>query len=161
MGVVILLAVPLALLFMTLSNQWSLDGFAAGYVVGAAVLSITGIYPAQTNVKRLPHQLFWLAIYVVQLGWNILLSSIDVARRVLDPRLPVNPGEVVVSTQDKSMLKAALSAHIITVTPGEMVIDMDDNEMVVHTLDVEITQHTINQAQASRLKMLRRILGEE
>ncbi|MDI9637068.1 Na+/H+ antiporter subunit E [Geitlerinema splendidum] len=106
-------------------------------------------------------------VYIVQLFVDILISSVDVARKVLDPRLPINPGTVVVPTQDPkdSAMIAALSAHAITVTPGEMVegfIEGDgETRMIIHTLDIDETQRSAAEKQAKRLELLRRIVGEE
>lgn len=162
-----LYALPLAVLFMTLSNQWRIDGFIVGYIVGIIIMALIGDRSAQTNLRSLPRQLYWLAAYVARLGWSILLSGFDVTRRVLDPRLPVEPGEVVISTHDRdgNMMISALSAHAITVTPGEMVQDFTNVDgqmhMIVHTLDVKATSERIDQEQIDRMNLLKRIRGEE
>jgi multicomponent Na+:H+ antiporter subunit E len=164
---VLLFALPLSLLFVTLSDQWTLDGFLVGYVIGAAVMLLIAGRRHRVRGQRLPSQLFWFGVYFVKLSWNIFLSGFDVARRVLDPRLPINPGTVAIPVQDekRSLWISALSAHAITVTPGEMVegfIEIDGRpHFVIHTLDVAHTERTGHQAQAARLKMLRRITGED
>jgi multicomponent Na+:H+ antiporter subunit E len=66
-----------------------------------------------------------------------------------------------VPTQDEthSASIAALSAHAITITPGELVVDFDGAKvMYVHCLDTEATSKTADPAQAARLKLLRRVL---
>lgn len=163
---VALYAVPLAVLFQTVSNQWSIAGFVLGYIVSIGILVMLGITPGRIELLKLPAQLFQLVRYILGLGWDIFLSGFDVARRVLDPRLPINPGEVLVSTQDpkQGVVVAALSAHAITVTPGEMVEDFQIVDgvmhMVVHTLDVEGSSAKIDEEQARRLKLIRSIAGE-
>jgi multicomponent Na+:H+ antiporter subunit E len=164
---VLLFALPLALLFVTLSDQWTLDGFLAGYAIGAAVMLLIAGRRHRVRWQRLPSQVFWLAVYALQLSRDIMLSGFDVARRVLDPRLPINPGTVTIPVQDDkhSLWISALSAHAITVTPGEMVEGFTEIDgqphFVIHTLDVAQTERTGYQAQAARLKMLRRITGED
>jgi multicomponent Na+:H+ antiporter subunit E len=120
---------------------------------------VIGVRIEGFNWKTLPVQVFWLVVYIVQLSWSILLSSVDVARRVLDPRLPIQPGEIIVPTQDSHPLIGALSAHAITAAPGEMVIDLNEHEMIVHTLDVEATRGRIDAEQTNRMQLLRRIMG--
>jgi multicomponent Na+:H+ antiporter subunit E len=98
----------------------------------------------------------------VTLGHDIWLSSVDVARRVLNPDMPLNPGILRVDTQDEdeSDITAAFSAHGITITPGELVVDFDGSlTMYVHCLDMEESAKHAVAAQARRLKLLRRIIG--
>lgn len=161
-----LYAIPLSVLFVTLSDQWSLAGFLVGYAVSVVVMFLADDAPGQVNVARLPGQLLWMVVYILQLAWDILLSGFDVARRVLDPRLPINPGELVVSSRDPKarVLMAALSAHAITVTPGEMVEDFEERDgeicMRVHTLDVDDTRQRIEEEQDKRISLLRRVMGD-
>lgn len=55
---------------------------------------------------------------------------------------------------------AALSAHGITVAPGELVVDFEDSHiMLVHCLDAEEAAKSIFEAQARRLRLFERILG--
>lgn len=159
-------AVPLAIIFMTLSDQWSLGGLVTGMVLGAGIVLLLVDRRAPMRPGQLPSQLFWLLAYVARLALDILLSGIDVARRVLSPRLNVNPGELEVSTQDpaNNMLISALSAHAITTTPGEVVEDFAERSgqttMLVHALEVDASAKSIHQAQTRRLRLLRRIHGD-
>lgn len=163
---VLLYALPLALLFVTLSDQWTLDGFLAGYGIGAAIMLLLAGRSHRVRWQRLPAQVFWFGIFIIQLSWNIFMSGFDVARRVLDPRLPITPGIVLIPVQDakRSVWISALSAHALTVSPGEIVkgfTEVDgEPHFIVHTLDVPQTERTGREAQAARLRMLRRITGE-
>lgn len=168
MAVRLLYALPLALLFMTMSDQWTLGGLLVGYAAGVGILLIVGgELPSRVKWGRLPLQFVWLVIYIVRLAWEIMLSSFDVARRVLDPNLPINTGEVVVPLHDDEnrIAIAALSAHAITVTPGEMTVDFKtiDGEtyMVVHTLDVDATSKNGEREQIKRSTLLQRIMGDD
>ncbi len=160
-------SLPMSLLFMTLSDQWTLDGFILGFVVGLVTLLLIGDRRDPVNIVRLPGRLLWFVRYVVGLAWAILLSGLDVARRVLDPRLPVQPGEFTISTQDKSrdVLLSALSAHAITVTPGEMVEDFEEGDgetlMVIHTLDIDATTANAEREQTNRITTLKRIARKD
>ena len=163
MGVMAVLAVPMAVLWMVVSSSVSLEGLLVGYVLGFAVLYMLKIENIQVNRRKLPDQIAAFFIYVVTLARDILNSSIDVARRVLDPALPLDPGIIAVATQDEeeSDFTAAFSAHGITITPGELVIDFEGSHtMYVHCLDVEASAKTANQAQTKRLRLLRRIMGK-
>ncbi|MEQ8676600.1 MAG: Na+/H+ antiporter subunit E [Aggregatilineales bacterium] len=159
-------AVPFALIFMTMSNQWEITGLIVGYLFGLATLLLIGEMPGRIVWGRLPFQLFWLMVYITWLVWEILLSGFDVARRVLDPKLPIHPGELVVPIQDEEerVIVSALSAHAISVTPGELVIGFSvidgKNHMIVHSLDIDVSRQQVEQSQTKRLKLLKRIMGD-
>lgn len=166
MGQILLLAFPMSIGWVILTNQLALDNLILGYLIGVGILLLVRAERDTLKVARLPSQLFWLGVYVLRLGWDILRSSIDVALLVLRPRLSINPGFERVSTQDPTQdpLIGAISAHAITITPGEMVVDFDENDptiMVVHCLDIESARKTLNHDQSERLKLIKRILGHD
>jgi multisubunit Na+/H+ antiporter MnhE subunit len=154
---VLLLAVFPALGWVILTQQVNLAGLLIGYVIGAGLV---GMMMTRTerrfNPRSLPRQAFGLLVYIVVLLWDIWNSGIDVLFRVIGMR-PVNPGILRVSVQDESEIVAGLSAHGITITPGQLVVDFDEQQGVVyvHCLDVEANIPKIEQEQSRRLKYLR------
>ena len=69
----------------------------------------------------------WLLVEIVK-------SNIDVVRRVLDPRLPIERSIIRVPTGDMSPLRETIYANAITLTPGTVSLDVGDGEVVVHAL---------------------------
>lgn len=158
---VFLLAVPLALIWMMLTQQINLAGFILGYVIGVILVGLAFQRTSRRfNPVTLPKQALALVVYVVVLLWDILLSGIDVVLRIIGVR-PVNPGIIRVSLQDKSEVIAALSAHGITITPGQLVVDFDEQEQVVyiHCLDIDFSAPKVDAEQTRRLRYLRRFLA--
>ncbi len=72
----------------------------------------------------------WLAVEVVK-------SNIDVARRILDPALPIRPTLVRVPCSQRTDLGRVIFANSITLTPGTVSIDLDDTHVTVHALTAE------------------------
>jgi len=81
----------------------------------------------------------------IDLGWRIVpywlwllaeivKANLDVARRVLDPKLPISPTLVRVKTRQTSDLGRVIFANSITLTPGTVSLDYDRGEIVVHAL---------------------------
>jgi multicomponent Na+:H+ antiporter subunit E len=158
----LILAVPFAVAWMFVTSQLSLGSFVVGLVLGFAVMLLLKSSQTKLSVRQLPDQLWALLIYSVTLCRDIWLSSVDVAKRVLNPDLPMNPGILAVPTQDPNESEAisAFSAHGITITPGELVVDFEGKHiMYVHCLDVEASSQSAHIAQTKRLKLLNRILG--
>jgi multicomponent Na+:H+ antiporter subunit E len=157
---VAILALPVAALWVLVTDRLSLESFAVGYVLGIVVALVLGGRSARLRPRRIPAQMVELLLYSVTMIRDILLSSFDVARRVVDPKLPLASGIIEVDTEEDDTMIAALSAHSITVTPGEMVVDFGGNRrMFVHCLDVNEAAETLQNAQARRAARFRRILG--
>lgn len=159
----VLLAVPMAFLWVIISNSVSLGSFVVGYGLGFAILFMIKLEHVSLERNKLPDQLKALGIYVVTLVRDIWNSSVGVARLVLNPELPINPGIVPVALQEEnaSDFVAAFSAHGITITPGELVVDFEDNHtMYVHCIDVEASAKTLDRDQTRRLRLLKRIEGK-
>jgi len=74
--------------------------------------------------------IFWLLI-------QIFKSNIDVARRVLNPRMPISPEIIKFKSELKSDLALTTLATSITLTPGTLTIDIIDDYFYVHCLSIE------------------------
>ncbi len=163
-----IIALPMAAIWVVLTNIVTLESFALGWAVSYGLLYLVPIQPVELNIKRLPAQVFWGMVYLLRLCWDIFYSSIDMARRVLDPRLPINPAIITISTGDdsNSPIVSALSAHAITITPGELVtgFDVDENGqtiMYVHAIDQQASGKQMATDQAQRLQLIQRIMGRD
>ena len=67
----------------------------------------------------------------------MLKANFDVARRVIAPSLPINPGIVTFKTKLKSDYAQMVLANSITLTPGTLSIDIIDDTFYVHWIDVK------------------------
>jgi multicomponent Na+:H+ antiporter subunit E len=164
MGNIFGLALPIALVWMLLTSRFNWQGFILGYALGLIILFF--FRPARIPIRwrRVPGQLWALLIYGLTLYRDILLSGLDIARRVLSKDMRLSPGVVALEMQDpdKNALVAALSADAISLTPGELVIEIEENTVLyVHTLNLERTSKYMTADQAKRLRLLNRILGRE
>lgn len=75
--------------------------------------------------------------YIGWLSWQIIRANLDVARRIIDPRLPIRPGLVEIEASQRSELARVIHANSITLTPGTVTVDLDGNRLTVHTLSSE------------------------
>jgi multicomponent Na+:H+ antiporter subunit E len=160
----LVLALMISVVWMIVTNTLTLESFFVGFIVG--LVSVLLVRPQGVHIRlvRLPVQLFYLVVYLGILLRDILLSGIDVARRVLSPDMRLSTGIIAVDTQDETnnMLIAALSSDVITLTPGELVVEVTDQHiMFVHCLDVSASLTRADRQQAQRVRLFRRILGRE
>ena len=81
--------------------------------------------------------LLFTPIYLLVFLWQLIRSNLDVARRVLSPSLPINPGIVKVQTQLQSPMGKLLLANSITLTPGTLTLDVKGDSLFIHWIDVK------------------------
>jgi multicomponent Na+:H+ antiporter subunit E len=81
--------------------------------------------------------LLFTPIYLMVFLWQLIRSNLDIARRVLSPSLPINPGIVKVQTQLQSPMGKLILANSITLTPGTLTLDVEGNSLFVHWVDVK------------------------
>lgn len=161
----LLASVGLAVIWMVVTSQFNPGGFVVGYLISLATFMVLRPNPRAVRWGRLPWQGLAAIRYVLTLFRDIFLSSIDVARRALAPDMRLRPGIIAVPTRDPAQreIVAALSAHSITITPGELVVDFDEDNrtLYVHCLDVDASRPGAAAAQAVRLRQFRDLLGDE
>ncbi|ANQ54133.1 cation:proton antiporter [Thermosipho affectus] len=82
----------------------------------------------------------FVLIYLPVFIWEMIKANFDVAVRVLNPKLPINPGFVKLNTNlTKDSSKFAL-ANSITLTPGTLTLDVKEDVLYVHWIDVKTTE---------------------
>ena len=79
---------------------------------------------------RLPRML----LYAPWLLAEIVKANLQVARLVLDPRLPIDPVVVTFDTALTGPLARTTFANSITLTPGTITLDTEDSSFTVHAI---------------------------
>ncbi len=123
-----------------LTWPFDLQNATIGLLVAAFVAFLTGDMFIQSPRQARPiSRYLWFFYYVPMCFWECLKANIDVAIRVLHPRMPINPGIVKVKTNLKSDTGLTFLANSITLTPGTFCIDIDPEEgiLYIHWLNVE------------------------
>jgi multicomponent Na+:H+ antiporter subunit E len=153
------ISIPLFLVYLALTGNVTLSNLVVGMLVsiGVSLLMPKGEMPPFAW-NRIP-QFVWAGIrYMFVVAWDVIRGGIGTARIVLDPKLPLKLGIIAIPSGSKTELGTALSAHAITLSPGEMVVAMDDNGvMYVHCLNVDDSSHYVTKAQSLRQNLLSRM----
>lgn len=89
------------------------------------------------NYRLNPKAVLYTIIYVFVFLRELTKSTLDVAKRVVSPRLPINPGIVKVKTKLKSPLGRLFLANSITLTPGTMTVETDEEYFYIHWIDIQ------------------------
>lgn len=86
-------------------------------------------------------KIFFLFVYIIILLKEIIIANIDVAYRVIHPKIPIKPGIVIIKTGLKQDLAKMILANSITLTPGTFTLDIQDDLLLVHWINVK-TENT-------------------
>ncbi|MDY6894542.1 MAG: Na+/H+ antiporter subunit E [Thermotogota bacterium] len=122
-------------LFLT---SFNLSEFIVGLLVSivlAGVVSRLVDYEFDLSiVYKLP---LFVVVYVPVFVYKMFLSNLDVARRVLTPKIPLNPGFVKIPVDLKGDVGKLTLANSVTLTPGTLSIDADDENLYIHWIDIK------------------------
>lgn len=131
-----ILFVATVLLWLLLTGSLDTQELIAGLLVAVAATALSTSRGAIVGGLRLTpaaplHMLVYLWVFFIAL----IKSNLDVARRVLAPSLPINPGVVQVRTGLRSELGRLLLANSITLTPGTLTVDMEGDLLLIHWIN--------------------------
>lgn len=82
-------------------------------------------------------KVFFFCIYIIILFKEIVIANLDVAYRVIHPKMPIKPGIVIIKTELKQDLAKMILANSITLTPGTFTLDIDGDRLLIHWINVK------------------------
>ncbi len=104
---------------------------AGAVLLGAAAASLRVTRPSAWRL--VPAGLLGFALFF--LGRS-MLAGLDVARRALDPRLPIAPAVLSYHTTLPAGAPRACFAAVVSLLPGTLTVGMSASLLEVHALDV-------------------------
>ena len=134
-------------LFVLLFLTWLLlSGIYTGLLLGFGVLSCLLVVAVCHRMRIVDpeghpnHLIPGLLRYIPWLLWAIVKANIDVARRIVHPRLPMSPRVIQVAASQKTHLGQVIYANSITLTPGTVAVETDEGTIDVHALTREAAE---------------------
>src|SRR5262245_25269831 len=141
-------------LWLVLAGPGPFDLLAGAPAVAAATWTSLRLLPPG-NARRSPAAMIRLAL---RFFWQSIIAGADVARRVLDPRLPLRPGFVAYPVWFPPGTARNVFATLTSLLPGTVPVGGDDSQLVYHCLDVD--QPVLSQLAAEETA-LSRVLGND
>lgn len=131
--------------FLALCAFWLLlSGYFTAFLLAAGAGCALAVLVFAHRMDVVDHEghpihLGWRALisYWPWLVREIVKSSWDVSRRILDPRLPISPTLARFRPSQKSELGLVIHANSITLTPGTVAVEVGADEFLVHALTRE------------------------
>ena len=154
------LAVALTILYLLLTWNFEPANILLGLLLGLGITMLLRPKRSVFDIKRLPGAIYASIRYFFIIFYDLLVSGIQVAGIVLRPSLPVQPRIIAIHSGSESELATALSAHAITLTPGELVVEIGDHGvMYTHILDASHPEEDTKEAQTLRRNLLEKIIS--
>jgi multicomponent Na+:H+ antiporter subunit E len=136
----------MAITFALMGGFWILlSGYFDGFhlVAGGICCLIVTVLGYRLLFPQKGSEFFqtsWRLIrYVPWELWQIVLANIDVIRRVLHPRMPIDPCLIEIETPLRSEFALVTLGNSITLTPGTITVSVDSEKgtFLVHALAKE------------------------
>ena len=125
----------LALLWAAIQGSFTLFDLLVGFACGYLVLLVARpVLDPSSYYFGLWRAVAFAAIF----AWELVLSSLRVARQVLTPRLHMRPGVIAVPLDVRTDAQITLLANLNSVTPGSLSLDVSDDRrtLYVHVMDI-------------------------
>ena len=149
-------SLALGLVLLAVWLLWS--GHYGAFLVGVGVAStgfvvLVGRRMGVVDREGVPAGLtLRAAAYVPWLAWELIKANLDVARRILHPRLPIRPHLIRVEAGQRTDLGRVIYANSITLTPGTVSVDMEGGSITVHALTDEAAAGVLEGAMDRRVQ---------
>jgi multicomponent Na+:H+ antiporter subunit E len=122
--------------WLLLSGRLDVHLVVSGVISAAVVTVASAPLLERTIGSAASHPRLRLLSAVPLTVWllgRMFVSAVQLARIVLDPRLPPEPGIVRFRTQLSSAASRSVLANAITLVPGTMTLEVIGDELTVHS----------------------------
>ena len=131
-------AIILFLLWLALTGTFNLQELSVGGVLAIIIPFLTPYPISNRGLKWFaPKRVIGVFIYSLVFMKALLIANLDVAKKVLSPKLNIKPGIVKIKTELTSDIGKMLLANSITLTPGTLSVDIRGEYLFIHWIDVE------------------------
>lgn len=126
--------------WLLLTLPFSMEELLTGGIASLIIILLTARTLPATLTGSISIKTFIFAVpFLFVFIFELIKSNLDVAFRVLHPKLPINPGIVKVKTGLTSPLGRIILANAITLTPGTLTVETDNDTFYIHWINISST----------------------
>jgi len=149
----------LTFIYLLLTSNLEWLNVIAGMVISIGIMLLLRPELKPISWHRVPRAILAMIQYLGFLIYDIFKGGIMVARSVWSRSLNIQPSIIAIPSGCDSELATALSAHAISIAPGELVVEIDaDGVLYTHVLDVTHSSEYQETAQNMRRELLSKII---
>ena len=145
-------------LFLALMAIWLLwSGYFTAFLIGLGLMSVVITFLICTRLGLVdeegsPSHVMLRAIpYTAWLLKEIVLSGIDVTRRVYGSKRGISPRLIEVKCTQKTDLGRVILANSITLTPGTVSYGVQEDRILVHAISEDVAQSCLDSDMDARV----------
>ena len=128
------------ILWLAFTASFELYEVITGLSISLIISLLTYKSFTTRGVKGLsPIKLIFVFKYIIIFLIALVKANLHVAKIVLSPNLPINPGIVEFESKLESDFAKMILANSITLTPGTLSVDIIENRFYIHWLEVKDT----------------------
>jgi multicomponent Na+:H+ antiporter subunit E len=130
-----LVNILLAIAWALITGSFTVLNLLFGFVLASGALWL--IREQYGTVSYLSRAWRWVKL-MLRFLYELVLSSVRVARLVLSPRMDIRPGIIAFPLTVERDVEITTLANLITLTPGTLSLDVSDNRktLYIHAIDV-------------------------
>ena len=121
--------------WLVLTNSIDFANIVVGLIVSAAIALLYTRSFKTDDIEMISP--LWLGVYIAVFLKNIIISNIQISKRILRKDMRLAPAIVAVKTDLKSDWKKLLLANSITLTPGTLTLDVKGDTLYIHTIEYD------------------------
>jgi len=126
------------ILWLAFTATFELSEVATGLIISFVIALFSYRNFTNQGLKALnPINFVYWFQYIVVFLIALVKANFHVAKIVLSPKLPINPGIVEFESKLHSDFAKMILANSITLTPGTLSVDVIDQRFYIHWLQVE------------------------
>ncbi len=135
------------IVWVFLNFTHDLKNLLTGAVISFLAAHFVGeFFTSRPHLFYHPWRYFWFLVFIPVFTWECLKANLDVAYRVIHPKMPIKPGIIKIKTSLKSDAALTFLANSITLTPGTLTVDIDKEGGFLYIHWINIISTDINEA---------------
>ncbi|MFC1976520.1 Na+/H+ antiporter subunit E [Chloroflexota bacterium] len=131
-----LLNILLALAWIGLTGQFTVENFVVGFALGFVLLWLSQrLVGGSVYFRKVPQIINFVGFFI----WELLLANLRVAYDIVTPRHYMRPGVVAIPLDVTREAEIVLLANLITLTPGTLSLDISDDRrtLYIHAMHID------------------------
>lgn len=131
-----LLNILLALVWIGLTGQFTVENFVVGFGLGFVLLWLSQrVMGRSVYFRKVPQVISFVGFFI----WELILANLRVAYDIVTPRHYMRPGVVAIPLDITREVEIVLLANLITLTPGTLTLDISDDRRIlyVHAMHID------------------------
>jgi multicomponent Na+:H+ antiporter subunit E len=141
--------------WILLSGEFTFVLITSGVVASLIVAYMShDIFIGKADLKVETIRVLKFIKYLPWLLWQVVISNVEIAYLVLNPKLLADPKIVFFKPDLKTDMGIVTLAHSITLTPGTITIDASKEEFVIHSIWQKTAESIIDEDAKRKVKQI-------